>query len=150
HKPRWGGGCDTLDCGMGKTIEALAMVHYRALSLDVKKAASEDVDERPKSVLAPSSVIGEWFRELAKFFDVILQFHIFDSSQTEKWEPQLRDHVLPSDPLLVRQKISAISEQLQILGLALQTSTLSRRSTPLASESQAVCNAGKQGLAVEA
>ncbi|KAK5448124.1 hypothetical protein LTS15_009148 [Exophiala xenobiotica] len=118
HEPRWGGGCDALDCGMGKTIKALAMVHYRALSLDVKKAAHEDVDERPTLVLAPSSVIGEWFRELTKFFDGILQFHMFYSSETEKWEPQLRDHVLPSDPLLVRQKISATSKQLQILGLS--------------------------------
>jgi hypothetical protein len=80
------------------------MVHYRALSLDVKKAAYEDVDERPTLVLAPSSVISEWFRELTKFFDGILRSHIFYSSETEKWEPQLRDHVLPSDPLLVRQR----------------------------------------------
>ncbi|KAK5216780.1 hypothetical protein LTR72_010150 [Exophiala xenobiotica] len=94
------------------------MVHYRALSLDVKKAASEDVDERPTLVIAPSSVIGEWFRELTKFFNGILQFDNFYSFETEKWEPQLRDHVLLSDPLLVRQKISAISKQLQILGLS--------------------------------
>ncbi|KAK7885734.1 hypothetical protein LTR67_010086 [Exophiala xenobiotica] len=108
------------------------MVHYRALSLDVKKAANEEVDERPTLVLAPSSVIGEWFRELTKFFGGILQFHIFYSSETEEWEPQLRDHVLPSDPLLVRQNISAISKQLQILGLSNLTRIANHR--PAATE----------------
>ncbi len=51
----WGaGGCLADDMGLGKTLQAIALLHERG-------------DEGPALVVAPTSVVGNWVSELARF-----------------------------------------------------------------------------------
>ena len=110
---RWGlGACLADDMGLGKTIQTIAfLLHLKA----------EGVNQKPSLLICPTSVLGNWEREVQKFAPSLkVLLHYGDKrSKGQKFTQaaQELDLIITSYPLMVRdwKTLYAINWQVLIL-----------------------------------
>ncbi len=85
---QWGfGACLADDMGLGKTIQAIALLlHDR----------ERGVGDKPVLLICPTSVVGNWYRELARFSPSlrVLVHHGSDRAQGEEFAALAEEHDL--------------------------------------------------------
>jgi SNF2 family DNA or RNA helicase len=69
------GGCLADDMGLGKTVQVLAFLLHRA--------EAEPGDVRPTLLVAPTSVVGNWEREIARFAPSLPVVRHYGSTRTK-------------------------------------------------------------------
>ena len=101
------GGILADDMGLGKTVQAIAHI--------VAEKASGRAD-LPCLIVAPTSVIGNWKRELRKFAPHLSVVTLHGPKRHSQWRfVQVADVVLTSYPLLVRDLERFAEEPLHLL-----------------------------------
>jgi len=95
---RWGlGACLADDMGLGKTIETIALILH-----DLEESRADG----PVLVLCPTSVVGNWAREIARFAPSlqVMVHHGSDRASGEEFAAQARQaHVVISTYALARR-----------------------------------------------
>jgi superfamily II DNA or RNA helicase len=97
------GGVLADDMGLGKTVQALALLAQRHL---------EDTSERPSLVVVPTSLIGNWQREAAKFTPA-LKLLTLHGPERKKHFDKIQDHhvTLTTYPLVHRDHEALFSHK---------------------------------------
>ena len=78
------GACLADDMGLGKTVQLIAMLLYERQKLDIKS---------PTLLICPTSVVGNWQRETAKFAPSLKTFvyHGYDRPDTAKFKELIKN-----------------------------------------------------------